>query len=63
MEIVAKIEYLILLNEYLLRRAHTVEVGRGEMTYIDELDLPDLLDQLHGSVTVDEEGLGVVAEL
>lgn len=29
MEIVAKIEYLILLNEYLLRRAHTVEVGRG----------------------------------
>lgn len=33
------------------------------MTYIDELDLPDLLDQLHGGVAVDEEGLGVVAEL
>lgn len=32
-------------------------------TYIDELDLPDLLDQLHGGVAVDEEGLGVVAEL
>lgn len=33
------------------------------MTHIDELDLPDLFDQLHGGVTVDEEGLGVVAEL
>lgn len=33
------------------------------MTYIDKLDLPDLLDQLHGGVAVDEEGLGVVAEL
>ena len=33
------------------------------MTYIDELDLPDLLHQLHGGVAVDEEGLGVVAEL
>ena len=33
------------------------------MTHIDELDLPDLLDQLHGGVAVDEEGLGVVAEL
>lgn len=33
------------------------------MTYIDELDLPDLLDQLHGGVTVNEERLGVVAEL
>lgn len=33
------------------------------MTYIDELDFPDLLDQLHGSVTVDEEGLGVITKL
>lgn len=33
------------------------------MTYVDELDLPDLLDQLHGGVAVDEEGLGVVAQL
>lgn len=37
--------------------------GNINVTYIDELDLPDLLDQLHGCVTVDEEGLGVVAEL
>lgn len=37
--------------------------GGGQGTYIDELDLPDLLDQLHGGVAVDEEGLGVVAEL
>lgn len=35
----------------------------GGLTYINELDLPDLLDQLHGRVAVDEEGLGVVAEL
>lgn len=42
-----------------------VEVGseNNYVTYIDELDLPDLLDQLHGGVTVDEERLGVVAEL
>lgn len=33
------------------------------MTHVDELDLPDLLDQLHGGVAVDEEGLGVVAQL
>lgn len=33
------------------------------MTYIDELDFPDLLDQLHGRVTVDEEGLGVITKL
>lgn len=39
------------------------EGGGGQGTYIDELDLPDLLDQLHGGVAVDEEGLGVVAEL
>lgn len=37
--------------------------GWEGVTYIDELDLPDLLDQLHGGVAVDEEGLGVVAEL
>lgn len=37
--------------------------GWGGVTYIDELNLPDLLDQLHGGVAVDEEGLGVVAEL
>lgn len=35
---------------------------REHVTYIDELDLPDLLDQLHGGVAVDEEGLGVVAQ-
>lgn len=40
-----------------------VEAGSEIVTYIDELDLPDLLDQLHGGVTVDEERLGVVAEL
>jgi len=33
------------------------------LTHVDELDLPDLLHQLHGRVAVDEERLGVVAEL
>lgn len=32
-------------------------------TYVDELDLPDLLDQLHGGVAVDEERFGVVSQL
>lgn len=32
-------------------------------THVDELDLPDLLHQLHGGVAVDEEGLGVVSQL
>lgn len=32
-------------------------------TYIDQLNLPDLFDQLHGRVAVDEERLCVVAEL
>lgn len=39
------------------------QTATSSATYIDELDLPDLLDQLHGGVAVDEEGLGVVAEL
>lgn len=33
------------------------------MTYVDELNFPDLLDQLHRSVTIDEEGLGVITKL
>lgn len=44
------------------RRYFTLET-REHVTYVDELDLPDLLDQLHGGVAVDEEGLGVVAQL
>lgn len=35
----------------------------GKGTHVDELDLPDLLHQLHGGVAVDEEGLGVVSQL
>lgn len=39
-------------------------VRNGERaTHVDELDLPDLLHQLHGGVAVDEEGLGVVSQL
>ncbi len=58
-----KREYLILLNENISEQ-HAKEGSKNkDVTYIDELDLPDLLDQLHGGVTVDEEGLGVVAKL
>lgn len=32
-------------------------------TYIDELNLPDLLHQFHGGVAIDEERLGVVSQL
>lgn len=39
------------------------DFGMGKRTHVDELDLPDLLHQLHGGVAVDEEGLGVVSEL
>lgn len=44
------------------KRYFTLE-KREDVTYVDELNLPDLLDQLHGGVAVDEEGLGVVAQL
>lgn len=36
---------------------------RDISTYINQLNLPDLLDQFHGGVTIDQEGLGVIAEL
>lgn len=39
------------------------KVCKWPETYIDQLNLPDLFDQLHGGVTVDEERLGVVAKL
>lgn len=35
----------------------------GKRTHVDKLDLPDLLHQLHGGITIDEEGLGVVSKL
>lgn len=37
--------------------------GLRKRTHVDELDLPDLLHQLHGGVAVDEERLGVVSQL
>ena len=35
---------------------------KKQQTHVDEFNLPDLLDQLHGGVAIDEEGLGVVSQ-
>lgn len=43
--------------------SHTERSELEKRTHVDELDLPDLLHQLHGGVAIDEEGLGVVSQL
>lgn len=48
---------------FVQRKVSRGEVRSGKRTHVDELDLPDLLHQLHGGVAVDEEGLGVVSQL
>lgn len=49
--------FLLISREPVLRRE------RNNQTHVDELNLPDLFDQLHGGVTIDEKRLCVVAEL